>query len=112
MVGHTGDLAAVCKACEAVDSGLGVLLAAIDQVGGKALVTADHGNADQMWEPEENCAHTRHTLSPVEVVLYGAGCKTLKTRPTGRLADVAPTLLALMGLPKPAEMTGESLIAN
>jgi 2,3-bisphosphoglycerate-independent phosphoglycerate mutase len=65
-----------------------------------------------MWEPEENCAHTRHTLSPVEVVLYGASCKTLKTRPTGRLADVAPTLLALMGLPKPAEMTGESLIAN
>jgi 2,3-bisphosphoglycerate-independent phosphoglycerate mutase len=111
MVGHTGDLAAVCKACEAVDSGLGVLLAAIDQVGGKALVTADHGNADQMWEPEENCAHTRHTLSPVEVILYGAGCKSLKTRPTGRLADVAPTLLALMGLPKPAEMTGESLIA-
>ena len=111
MVGHTGDLAAVCKACEAVDSGLGILLAAIDQVGGKALVTADHGNADQMWEPEENCAHTRHTLSPVEVVLYGAGCKNLKTRPTGRLADIAPTLLALMGLPKPAEMTGESLIA-
>lgn len=111
MVGHTGDLAAVCKACEAVDSGLGILLAAIDQVGGKALVTADHGNADQMWEPEENCAHTRHTLSPVEVVLYGAGCKNLKTRPKGRLADIAPTLLALMGLPKPAEMTGESLIA-
>ncbi|PAZ06730.1 MAG: phosphoglycerate mutase (2,3-diphosphoglycerate-independent), partial [Opitutia bacterium AMD-G1] len=112
MVGHTGDLAAVCKACEAVDNGLGVLLAAIDQVGGKALVTADHGNADQMWEPEENCAHTRHTLSPVEVILYGADCKALKTRPTGRLADVAPTLLALMGLPKPAEMTGESLIAG
>ncbi len=111
MVGHTGDLAAVCKACEAVDSGLGILLAAIDQVGGKALVTADHGNADQMWEPEENSPHTRHTLSPVEVVLYGAGCKNLKTRPTGRLADIAPTLLALMGLPKPAEMTGESLIA-
>jgi 2,3-bisphosphoglycerate-independent phosphoglycerate mutase len=111
MVGHTGSLEAVCKACEAVDRGLGVLLAAIDQVGGKALVTADHGNADQMWEPEENSPHTRHTLNPVEVVLYGAGCKGLKTRPSGRLADVAPTVLQLMGLPKPPEMTGESLIA-
>jgi len=65
-----------------------------------------------MWEPEENCAHTRHTLNPVEVVIYGEGAKTFKTRPTGRLADVAPTLLHLMGLPKPAEMTGESLIAS
>ena len=112
MVGHTGDLAAVCKACEAVDAGLGTLLAAIDQVGGKALVTADHGNADQMWEPEENCAHTRHTLSPVEVILYGKGCENFKTRPTGRLADIAPTILQLMGLPQPPEMTGESLIVG
>lgn len=112
MVGHTGSLEAVCKACEKVDQGLGVLLQAIDQVGGKALVTADHGNADQMWEPEENSPHTRHTLNPVEVVLYGKGCEKLKTRPTGRLADIAPTLLQLMGLPKPPEMTGESLIAK
>ena len=112
MVGHTGSLAAFCKACEKVDQGVGELLKAIDQVGGKAVITADHGNADQMWEPEENCAHTRHTLNPVEVVIYGEGVKTFKTRPTGRLADVAPTLLHLMGLPKPAEMTGESLIAN
>ncbi|MFM8903985.1 MAG: alkaline phosphatase family protein, partial [Verrucomicrobiota bacterium] len=111
MVGHTGSLEAVCKACEAVDRGLGTLLEAVDRAGGKALVTADHGNADQMWEPEENSPHTRHTLNPVEVVLYGAGCKGLKVRPTGRLADIAPTVLQLMGLPKPPEMTGESLIA-
>jgi 2,3-bisphosphoglycerate-independent phosphoglycerate mutase len=110
MVGHTGNVAAVVKACEAVDVGVGELLAAIDQVGGKAIVTADHGNCDQLWEPEENCAHTRHTLNPVEVVVYGAGVKELKLRPTGRLADIAPTLLALMALPQPAEMTGESLI--
>jgi 2,3-bisphosphoglycerate-independent phosphoglycerate mutase len=109
MVGHTGSLPAVCKACEAVDAGLGELLAAVDQVGGRAIVTADHGNADQMWEPEENSAHTRHTLNPVEVVLYGAGLKDARLRPTGRLADIAPTVLDLMGLPKPPEMTGESL---
>ena len=110
MVGHTGSLEAVCKACEAVDRGLGTLLEAVDQAGGKALITADHGNADQMWEPEENSPHTRHTLNPVEVVVYGAGCKGLKVRPVGRLADIAPTVLRLMGLPKPPEMTGESLI--
>jgi 2,3-bisphosphoglycerate-independent phosphoglycerate mutase len=109
MVGHTGSLPAVCKACETVDAGLGELLAAIDTVGGQALVTADHGNADQMWEPEENSAHTRHTLNPVEVVLYGKGLQGAKLRPTGRLADIAPTLLDLMGLPKPPEMTGVSL---
>jgi 2,3-bisphosphoglycerate-independent phosphoglycerate mutase len=109
MVGHTGSLPAVCKACETVDAGLGELLDAIDQVGGQAIVTADHGNADQMWEPEENSAHTRHTLNPVEVVLYGKGLQGAKLRPTGRLADIAPTLLDLMGLPKPPEMTGVSL---
>ena len=112
MVGHTGNLAAVEHACEVVDKGVGELLAAIDATGGKAVVTADHGNCDQMWEPEENSPHTRHTLNPVEVVVYGAGCKSLKLRPSGRLADVAPTLLDLMGLPKPAEMTGESLIVR
>jgi 2,3-bisphosphoglycerate-independent phosphoglycerate mutase len=111
MVGHTGSLKAVCKACETVDQGVGELLAAIDQVGGRALITADHGNADQMWEPEEKSAHTRHTLNPVEVVLYGSGLKGVKMRPAGRLADIAPTLLDLMGLPKPAEMTGMSLKA-
>lgn len=112
MVGHTGSLKAVCQACEAVDQGLGVLLQAIKQVGGKAIITADHGNADQMWEPEENSPHTRHTLNPVEVVIYGKDCQSLKLRPTGRLADIAPTLLDLMGLPKPDEMTGESLISK
>jgi 2,3-bisphosphoglycerate-independent phosphoglycerate mutase len=114
MVGHTGSLPAAIRSCEAVDKGLGELLAALDSVGGRALVCADHGNSDQMWEPEQNCAHTRHTLNPVEVVIYGAGLRGKKMRPlnTGRLADIAPTLLDLMGLDKPAEMTGESLIAS
>lgn len=112
MVGHTGNIPAVMKACEAVDVGVGALLKAIDQVGGKVLVTADHGNCDLLWEVSENCAHTRHTLNPVEVVVYGAGAQGAKLRPTGRLADIAPTLLAMMGLPQPPEMTGESLIAS
>ena len=111
MVGHTGSLEAAIKSCEAVDKGLGELLAAVDQVGAKALVCADHGNSDQMWEPEENSAHTRHTLNPVEVVIYGEGCQGKLLRQTdGRLADIAPTLLDLMGLPKPVEMTGKSLL--
>jgi 2,3-bisphosphoglycerate-independent phosphoglycerate mutase len=118
MVGHTGNLPAVIKACEAVDKGLGELLTAIDAAGGNALICADHGNADQMWEPETNSPHTRHTLNPVEVVIYGTAPdgQTLRTKKlaplnTGRLADIAPTLLALMGIPQPPEMTGNNLIA-
>ncbi len=112
MVGHTGSLPAAMKAVETVDSCLAELLQAIDQVDGVAVITADHGNSDQMWEPEENSPHTRHTLNPVEVVVYGRGLKGAKLRQSGRLADLAPTVLQLMGLPKPAEMTGESLVES
>jgi 2,3-bisphosphoglycerate-independent phosphoglycerate mutase len=112
MVGHTGSLPAAIKACETVDGCLGDLLAALDQVGGAALITADHGNADQMWDFEANSPHTRHTLNPVEVVIYGKGLEKLKLRPAGRLADLAPTLLRLMALPQPAAMTGQSLIVE
>jgi len=111
MVGHTGSLPAAIKACEVVDGCIGELLAALDQVGGAAVITADHGNADQMWDFEANSPHTRHTLNPVEVILYGQGLEKLKLRQDkGRLADLAPTLLQLMGLPQPAAMTGKSLI--
>ena len=112
MVGHTGSLPAAIKACETVDQCLGDLLAALDQVGGAAVVIADHGNADQMWDFDANSPHTRHTLNPVEVIVYGKDLQSLKLRqtPVGRLADVAPTLLRLMGLPQPKAMTGESLI--
>jgi 2,3-bisphosphoglycerate-independent phosphoglycerate mutase len=114
MVGHTGSVPAAIKACETVDECLGDLLGAIDQVGGAAIVIADHGNADQMWDFEANSPHTRHTLNPVEVVMYGAGLQQLHLRqqPVGRLADVAPTLLRLMGLPQPPAMTGESLLVE
>ncbi len=110
MVGHTGSLPAATRACEAVDECVAALLKAIDEVGGRALVTADHGNSDQMWVPETQSPHTAHTLNPVEVVIYGRGCKDMKLKQGGRLADIAPTILKLMGLPQPAEMTGECLI--
>lgn len=106
MVGHTGSLEATIKAVEVTDVCVGQLLEAVDQVGGVAVITADHGNADQM-RTAGGGAHTQHTLNPVEVVIYGKNCELRKT---GRLADIAPTLLALMGLPHPPAMTGKSLI--
>jgi len=110
MVAHTGSVEATIKAVETVDHGVGELLAALESVGGKAVVTADHGNADQLWDPSTSTPHTSHTLNPVELFVVGEGCEKLTLRSGGRLADIAPTLLDLMGLPKPAEMTGESLI--
>jgi 2,3-bisphosphoglycerate-independent phosphoglycerate mutase len=112
MVGHTGSLPAAIKACEATDQGLAELLAALASVKGKAVILADHGNAEQMWDPINNGPHTAHTLNLVEVFAVGEGLVAGKTkmRTGGRLADIAPTVLALMGLPKPKEMTGESLV--
>ncbi|MDF1718388.1 MAG: 2,3-bisphosphoglycerate-independent phosphoglycerate mutase [Antarcticimicrobium sp.] len=108
MVGHTGDLAAAIAACEAVDRGLGRVIAALGAAGGAMIVTADHGNCEQMVDPETGGPHTAHTLNPVPVALVG-GPEGATLR-DGRLSDLAPTVLALMGLPKPDEMTGESLI--
>ena len=112
MVGHTGSLPAAIKAVEATDAGVGRLLAALATKNGKAVVLADHGNAEQMWDPTVNGPHTAHTLNQVEVFVVGDGLAAGKTkmRTGGRLADIAPTVLHLMGLPKPAEMTGESLV--
>jgi len=113
MVGHTGSLPAAVKACEATDAGVGELLAALAQQHGKAVILADHGNAEQMWDPVANGPHTAHTLNLVEVFVVGEGfTPQTKMRRGGRLADIAPTVLDLMGLPKPVEMTGESLIAR
>ena len=114
MVGHTGSLPATTKAVEATDRGVGELLAALATQGGRALICADHGNAEQMWDPTVNGPHTAHTLNTVEVFVVGNEFAVGKTplRSGGRLADLAPTVLALMGLPKPAEMTGESLIVG
>lgn len=114
MVGHTGSLPAAIKACEATDAGLGELLAALATKNGKAVILADHGNAEQMWDPENNGPHTAHTLNLVEVFAVGEGLVAgqTKMRTGGRLADIAPTVLHLMGLPKPVEMTGESLVVG
>jgi 2,3-bisphosphoglycerate-independent phosphoglycerate mutase len=112
MVGHTGSLPAAIKAVEATDAGVGELLATLAQVRGQALICADHGNCEQMWDFASNSPHTSHTLNLVEVFVVGEGFAAGKTklRAGGRLADLAPTVLQLMGLPQPAEMTGESLI--
>lgn len=112
MVGHTGNIPAVVKACEAVDQCLGDILAAADKIGMRYVVTADHGNADQLKDPKTGGPFTQHSLNPVEVVIGGPNTQSMKLRqkPIGRLGDLAPTILDLMGLEKPVEMTGESLI--
>jgi len=107
MVGHTGSLPAAIKAVETVDAGLGRIAAAVEKQGGALLVTADHGNCELMRDPATGGPHTAHTTNPVPVVLMGGNARALKD---GRLADVAPTLLHLMGLQQPREMTGTSLI--
>jgi len=109
MVGHTGDLGAAIKAVEAVDQCLGRLEAAVIKAGGALLVTADHGNAEMMHDPATGQAHTAHTMNLVPAILVG-GPKGVKRLADGRLADVAPTLIELLGLERPAEMTGHSLL--
>ncbi len=109
MVGHTGSLPAAIKACEAVDIGLGRALAALQKAGGAMIVTADHGNCELMVDPVTGGPHTSHTVNPVPVIVVG-GPAGAKVRAGGRLADLAPTLLQLMGLPQPPEMTGRSLL--
>ena len=111
MVGHTGVVDAARAAVEAVDAGVGRVLAAIERKGGVALVTADHGNADKMIA-EDGGAFTAHTTNPVPLVLVDAsGSDLALSGAEGCLADIAPTLLAMIGLPQPSEMTGESLLA-
>jgi 2,3-bisphosphoglycerate-independent phosphoglycerate mutase len=110
MVGHTGSLPAAIKAVETVDTGLGRIADAIERAGGALVVTADHGNCELMRDPETGGPHTAHTTNPVPLFLLGARNRALLTE--GRLADIAPTLLELMDLPKPAEMTGKSLLRS
>lgn len=107
MVGHTGSLEAAIKAVETVDTGLGRIADAVVSAGGALLVTADHGNCELMRDPETHGPHTAHTTNVVPVMLAGKPDAKLHD---GRLADIAPTLLALMGVPQPAEMTGKSLL--
>jgi 2,3-bisphosphoglycerate-independent phosphoglycerate mutase len=109
MVGHTGSLPAAIKAVETVDAGLGRIVEAVRKQGGALMVTADHGNCELMKDPQTGGPHTAHTTNPVPVVLMGGTARTIQD---GILADVAPTLLELMGLPQPREMTGRTLIGH
>ncbi|MDD2341890.1 MAG: 2,3-bisphosphoglycerate-independent phosphoglycerate mutase [Tolumonas sp.] len=107
MVGHTGDFAAAVKACEAVDDSIGKVVAALQEVGGECLITADHGNAEQMTNEETGQAHTAHTSLPVPLIYVGREATALEN---GKLSDLAPTMLTLMGMEVPAEMTGKPLM--
>lgn len=107
MVGHTGDFDATVKAIEAVDKCLGDIHAAITAVGGEMLITADHGNAEQMFDAETGQAHTAHTVNPVPFVYVG---RPAVLASTGALEDIAPTMLYLLGLTRPTEMTGRPLV--
>jgi len=110
MVGHTGDLAAAMKAVATVDTCVGRLAEAVEKSGGCILLTADHGNAEQMSDEKTGQAHTAHTMNKVPLLLINGPARAEALR-DGRLADIAPTVLDLMGLPCPAAMTGHSLIA-
>ncbi len=111
MVGHTGNLSAAISACEAVDAGLAAAVDALEAAGGAMVVTADHGNCEVMVDPTTGGPHTAHTTNPVPVILVGGPVGAI-LRQGGRLADLAPTVLDLMGLAPPPEMTGQSLIVR
>lgn len=107
MVGHTGKFDAAVKACEAVDASIGRVLAALEKNGGECLITADHGNAEQMVNPDTGQAHTAHTCEPVPLLYVGRDATPASS---GTLSDIAPTILNLMSLPQPEEMTGTNLM--
>ncbi len=109
MVGHTGILPAATRAVAAVDQCLGRIAEAIESTGGALLITADHGNAEQMFNHGGGQAHTAHTTNKVPLVIVGTNVDAVRN---GRLADLAPTVLALLGIAKPGEMTGASLIGD
>ena len=107
MVGHTGNLEAAIKALETIDECVGKVVDAVQKNNGTLLITADHGNIEQMIDYKTGEPHTAHTTNPVPLILVGKDDVKLKS---GKLADLAPTMLDIMGLEKPEEMTGESLI--
>jgi 2,3-bisphosphoglycerate-independent phosphoglycerate mutase len=110
MVGHTGILEAAVKAVRAVDAGVGKVIRAVREVGGEAIITADHGNCEEMWDYRTDQPHTAHTTNPVPCILVSERMKGRKLRAGGRLADLAPTLLELLGLEPSAQMEGKSLL--
>jgi 2,3-bisphosphoglycerate-independent phosphoglycerate mutase len=110
MVGHAGKLDAVIKAVETVDACVGRIVDAALAKEGALIITADHGNAEQMWDPVNNSPHTAHTTYDVPLFVVGEAYRGKKLRPGGRLADIAPTALEMMGMVKPQAMTGQSLM--
>lgn len=113
MVGHSGDLKAAMKAVEAVDTALGRITTALEKMGGAMLITADHGNAECLHDADSGQAHTAHTLNLVPCLIVGAVYKDApKNLGKGILADIAPTICAMLGLTPPAEMTGRNLLAH
>jgi 2,3-bisphosphoglycerate-independent phosphoglycerate mutase len=108
MVGHTGNMDATVKAVETSDVALGIVIDALERIGGVALITADHGNAEFMADPATGQPHTAHTTNPVPLILYDPSFKG-RMKDHGTLADVAPTLIAILGLEQPSAMTGHDL---
>ena len=111
MVGHTGDLAATIHAVEILDQCVGAIVETTLAMEGTVLVTADHGNCEQMWDAERRLPHTAHTSNPVPVILINRAIKR-RLRDGGALCDVAPTILELLELQQPREMTGRSLLES
>ena len=109
MVGHTGSLEAAIKAVEKIDECVGKVVEAVNAQSGVLLITADHGNCEQMIDYKTGEPHTAHTTNPVPLILVGLDSAKLRE---GKLADLAPTMLDIMGLDKPEEMTGESIIVS
>lgn len=107
MVGHSGNLAAAIKAIETLDTCIGRVVNAMQSIGGEVIITADHGNAETMFDVENNQPHTQHTLNKVPLIYIGRNA-TLSAN--GALSDLAPTLLTMMGVAQPSEMTGKNII--
>jgi 2,3-bisphosphoglycerate-independent phosphoglycerate mutase len=112
MVGHSGKLEPTIRAVEAVDGGIGDIVAAARAVGGAVIITADHGNCEQMRDPVTGAPHTAHTVNPVPLIYVNDRDKDATLRAGGRICDVAPTMLKLMGLPQPMAMSGVPLLAD
>ncbi|MBZ0559716.1 alkaline phosphatase family protein, partial [Clostridioides difficile] len=112
MVGHTGSIEAAIKAVETVDTCVGKLIDKIVELGGSAIITADHGNAEYMLDPETGKTVTAHSINPVPFIVVGQEYESAKLLDGGRLSDIAPTILDMMKLEKPEEMTGHSLISK
>jgi 2,3-bisphosphoglycerate-independent phosphoglycerate mutase len=111
MVGHTGNFEAAVKACEVIDECIGKVVDAALSKKGRVIITADHGNIEQMIDYDTGKIHTAHTTNPVPVILVGEECKKSRLN-KGTAIDIAPTVLQLLGIPQPTEMTGRSLIVD